>query len=286
MNYTIACILSTVVLGFLFKQFAGKNMSISKIVLINYLVCSLIGIIQVGFDVFNFTKFGSGLSAALIGVLFVAGFNAFGNAVALNGLSLATIVQKMSVGLTVILAILIGEKLNNFQWAGFLLSLLAILVIFYKRDAKENILKHEYGRVFLLATLILSTIIEFGFLLIHKKEVYDIEFEWVFTARVFISASLTSIIYILVSASNKKINSEELSAGILLGIPNFFSILFLNKALGSGIQGSVFYPLLNCSVILISSLMGAWFYREHFTNQKIIGLLLAIASILLIGLFS
>jgi len=79
MTYTVACIFSTVVLGFLFKQFAGKDVRISKIILINYLICALIGILQMGFVVFDFTQFGSGIPAVVIGILFVAGFNAFGN---------------------------------------------------------------------------------------------------------------------------------------------------------------------------------------------------------------
>ncbi|MCC6841770.1 MAG: EamA family transporter [Saprospiraceae bacterium] len=285
MTYTVACIFSTVVLGFLFKQFAGKDVRISKIILINYLICAFIGILQMGFDVFDLTQFGSGLTAVVIGILFVAGFNAFGNAVALNGISLATVIQKLSVGLTVVVALLIGEKLNVYQWVGFILSLIAIVVIFYRKNKENSIHKNDFGRFYLLATLILSAIIEIGFLFIHKNENHNPSFEWIFTTRIFISAFIASMIYNLVSIPNKKINSEEITGGILLGIPNFFSILFLNKALGSGMQGSVFYPILNCSVILLSSVIGAWMFREHFTKQKIIGLLLALASILLVGLF-
>jgi len=285
MTYTVACIFSTVVLGFLFKQFAGKDVRISKIILINYLICALIGILQMGFVVFDFTQFGSGIPAVVIGILFVAGFNAFGNAVALNGISLATVIQKLSVGLTVVVALLIGEKLNVYQWVGFILSLIAIVVIFYRKNKDKSIHKNDFGRLYLLATLILSAIIEIGFLFIHKNENQNPSFEWIFTTRVFISAFIASLIYNWVSIPNKKINSEEITGGILLGIPNFFSILFLNKALGSGMQGSVFYPILNCSVILLSSIIGAWMFREHFSRQKIIGLLLALASILLVGLF-
>jgi len=285
MTYTVACIFSTVVLGFLFKQFAEKDVRISKIILINYLICALIGILQMGLDVFDFTQFGSGLTAFVIGILFVAGFNAFGNAVALNGIYLATVIQKLSVGLTVVVALLIGEKPNVYQWVGFILSLVAIVVIFYRKNKDNSIHKKDFGRVYLLATLILSAIIEIGFLFIHKNGNHNPSFEWIFTTRVFISAFIASMIYNWVSIPNKKINSEEITGGILLGIPNFFSILFLNKALGSGMQGSVFYPILNCSVILLSSVIGAWMFRERFSKQKIIGLLLALASILLVGLF-
>ena len=54
--------------------------------------------------------------------------------------------------------------------------------------------------------------------------------------------------------------------GILLGIPNFYSIYFLMMALNNEMSGSVFFPTLNCSVIALSSLLGIYLFKEKLRD--------------------
>ena len=82
----------------------------------------------------------------------------------------------------------------------------------------------------------------------------------------------------------EKVSKKEIIiSGLALAIPNFASIYFLNHALHQQIPGSIAFPILNCSVILISVLVSILFYGEKFTTKKFIGLLLALLAVFIIS---
>ena len=85
--------------------------------------------------------------------------------------------------------------------------------------------------------------------------------------------------------SSFPITKSELLFGILLGIPNFYSIYFLMMALNHEMSGSVFFPALNCSVILVSTLIGKYVFKESFNDRQLMGVALSMISIFLIFYF-
>ena len=79
----------------------------------------------------------------------------------------------------------------------------------------------------------------------------------------------------------KKWIFKNIKAGIILGIPNYFSIYFLLKSLQS-YDTSLVFPVLNISVVLCSALVGCKIYNEDLSKTKILGLILACISILIL----
>ncbi|HEX5624700.1 MAG TPA: EamA family transporter, partial [Saprospiraceae bacterium] len=85
--------------------------------------------------------------------------------------------------------------------------------------------------------------------------------------------------------STVPLSRKEWGFGILLGIPNFYSIYFMMLALQFELPGSVFFPVLNCGVIVLSALSGHLLFREPINRFQVVGILLSTISIFLITYF-
>jgi drug/metabolite transporter (DMT)-like permease len=79
-----------------------------------------------------------------------------------------------------------------------------------------------------------------------------------------------------------KFQFKNLLAGIILGIPNYFSIyLLISSYQSTGWKDSTVLSIINVSVVLMSTFVGLLFFSEKINRLKLIGLL---CSILAIGL--
>src|SRR5690554_8186455 len=69
-----------------------------------------------------------------------------------------------------------------------------------------------------------------------------------------------------------QLQKRAIIGGILLGIPNYFSIYFLMMAIRfSGFSDSVTYAINNTGVVMASFLVGILAFKEATTALKIIG---------------
>lgn len=286
MMYLIVCILCTSCLGLMFKYFDLKSYALDRIILINYLTCGCIGWFYFQNNIFTVEKTNWFPYSIILGLLFILGFTFYAKSVVLIGVSLATVVQKLSVVFTVMIAIILGDRLTLFQWLGVGLSPLAVYLIFYKpKKNTPKIKKSNKTLIYLWGIIIISTSIEILFIILNKMSIQIDAFQLVLTTYVFLSAFIFALLFSIFSKSVFKISKIEIVAGILLGIPNFFSIYYLNKALNHGIPGSILFPILNCSVIIISSGVGILAFNEPVSKQKKLGLIIAIIALFLVGYF-
>jgi multidrug transporter EmrE-like cation transporter len=77
---------------------------------------------------------------------------------------------------------------------------------------------------------------------------------------------------------------RHVAGGLILGVPNYGSMLFLLMALDSGLEGSFVFPVINVGIIIFTTIGAVWLFREHLSNLNRIGIALAVASIALISL--
>jgi uncharacterized membrane protein len=85
--------------------------------------------------------------------------------------------------------------------------------------------------------------------------------------------------------SRSNFSPKTILWGVLLGIPNLFSIWFLLLTIGkSNLSGAVVFPVNNSGIVLLSVVVAAVFFQEHFTLKKWLGLIIAIISIVLLSL--
>lgn len=74
--------------------------------------------------------------------------------------------------------------------------------------------------------------------------------------------------------------------GIALGIPNYFSIFFLLRALQNDRWNSAsIFTINNVAIVMFSTVLGIMLFNEKLSLTNWLGIMLAIISILLVALF-
>ena len=77
---------------------------------------------------------------------------------------------------------------------------------------------------------------------------------------------------------------KSIFGGILLGVPNYFSIVvYLLKALSTeGMESSTAFTLNNVGIVILSTLFGLFIFKEKLVSKNWFGIVVAIVSIILI----
>lgn len=78
------------------------------------------------------------------------------------------------------------------------------------------------------------------------------------------------------------LSKATVMSGLIMGIPNYFSIVFLAGSLRF-FDGTVFYPINNTAILLVMALIGIVFYHEKLNAWKAAGLLLATGAVVLLA---
>ena len=103
----------------------------------------------------------------------------------------------------------------------------------------------------------------------------------------FISSTFTGIIILLLKNKLKSIKIKNLIWGSVFGIPNFFSIFYFLKALQSDYfidKSYLIFPLTSVGIVVTTTLLGVLLYKEALSKRNIIGISIAVISILIISL--
>jgi len=105
---------------------------------------------------------------------------------------------------------------------------------------------------------------------------------YLFFMVLFFMASISGIL-ILIGKSVKTKNKLQLKSvfwGIIFGVPNFFSLLFFLKALSDPkLSSSIVFPLVSMGVVVSSSLIGIFLFKEKLSKTNWIGILLSVCAI-------
>ena len=81
-----------------------------------------------------------------------------------------------------------------------------------------------------------------------------------------------------------RFNRNELVAGILIGVPNFFTIYLIVLCLDRGWKGAVLFPTNNVGTIFFTAMIAIFVFKERLSLANHLGLILALASVLLFSL--
>jgi uncharacterized membrane protein len=131
-----------------------------------------------------------------------------------------------------------------------------------------------------------SGIIDTTLNFIQKQFIPAVSESYIITT-VFSIAFVLGAIYIsyLVIFKNEKITFKNIYWGILLGIPNYFSMLFLVKTLSYFPDASAtIFPINNIGIVAVSTLVSVSFFKEKLNSKNIIGLILSLSAIALIAI--
>jgi len=265
-----------------FKLFPRFKIDNFQALTINYLAASTIGIIILGSE-FNYemiiTK--SWLPFSLfIGFVFIFTFILFALSSQKAGVAITAVFSKMSVIIPVIAGIfLYAEKLNALIVLGIISTFSAFILIFYKRG--KNKIK--------ISIIILPIIIFFANGLIDTLlkyiEHYHIAGDYtLFLTMIFITALIIgSIISIFRYFKTKQsFTVQSIIGGTILGLFNYSTTYFMLLAMNL-FESNVLFPLQNVGIVMLSALLGIFFFSEKLSLTNWIGIFLSILAILLMA---
>jgi drug/metabolite transporter (DMT)-like permease len=287
--YLILSILSSTVIVLIFKLFQQWKVHTFQAIVFNYVICVLCGWMALGeFPLQEgFWQAVWFPWALFLGLVFITGFNITALTVQKFSVTLATVMQKMSLLLTVAFAfVFYQESFNTFKAAGVLLALVGIVLV--NLSPKGKLFEWDVSPRYLLflpvLTWLVSAVIEIVFLHLEKQTGASSDIG--FVSFLFGTAAVLGGIPLLIGYLRGRFTLEwkNVGAGILLGVPNFCSIFFLLKSLGIGLDGSVVFPINNVAIIALSSIAAFIFFREKLNRYNQIGVAVAILSIILIAL--
>jgi multidrug transporter EmrE-like cation transporter len=221
--------------------------------------------------------------AVFLGFLFIILFNVMALTSQKNGLSVAAVSSKMSLVIPVMAGYwLYDESLGWIKIVGIVLALASVFLTSVKSGGSFSI-----TREYLLLPLLLfagSGLIDVTLKYAETVHVPDGE-EPLFSAVCFIVAFVIGIFVMSYEARQKRyLNKKSIIAGIILGVPNYFSIYFLIKALKTDMESSVIYPINHVGTVLLTSLFGIVFFKEKMGFKNYLGIVIAVIAIVLVAL--
>lgn len=225
--------------------------------------------------------------ALALGTLFISTFNVVAFTVQKFGVTVGAVMQKMSILLSVTWAIFMhAEGVSAMKILGILAAIAAIILTNLPEKSEESTAvdtmpKWQY--IFPATVLIGSGIIEI--LLFEVELRAESSGDLKFIATLFGVAGVIGFmtLFFQLITGRSKLIYRNIIAGAILGVINFFSIVYLMKTLGYGWDASVVLPINNVGIIGLSALIAYFLFKEHLSRLNWLGVFMAGLSILLIS---
>lgn len=275
MSYLLIAICLTISLYLLFKLFKQWGVDSFQAIVVNYFTAGTLAYAFIApEDNTLITQQSWFIPTLILGAFFILIFNLMAITTQKLGMAVSSLASKLSLIIPTAAAIYLqGDQATSQLVIGVLLALVAV----YLTLQKEGELKASISLAILLfiGNGLLDSLLS---QIQHDHLSTDLDFQQ-FSFTVF--AAAFSIGMLLQLFRKVSWNKKSVAAGVLLGIPNYFSIYFLLFALDH-IDSSQFYPLFNISIVLFSALIGWKFFKEDLSRTNWIGIFLACISILII----
>lgn len=276
----ILAILFTVVLFLCFKEFEKRNINTQQAITFNYLVASALAYILYTDDVkfLSITESSWIFPTIALGIFFVIMFNLMAITTQRLGISIASMASKISLIIPVIATLIYKDNID-FSWVNLLGIILALIAVYLTFKKKEKI-QHSINIAIIL--FFGAGILDLSMDFIQSNYLTSKNDFSLFIIIIFFVAFLTGFLKIIYS--KQKVEFRNIVAGIILGVPNYFSIYFILISLEK-LGGIIVFPALNIGVVLLSSILSFMLYKENLSKLNWIGISLACISILLILVF-
>jgi drug/metabolite transporter (DMT)-like permease len=268
----------------IFKYFEVFKVHTLHAIIVNYIVACATGFIAYGRvpEVEEIIYADWLFYALFLGALFIAIFNVMALTCQKNGLSVAAVSGKMSLVIPVIAGIwLYEESIGWMKVAGIFLALISVYLTSVK--SRQGL---KFNKSLLLLPIILflgSGVIDTT---IKYAEIMHVPSgdESLFSAICFAMAFVIGILVLIYEATQKRfLTLRSVIAGLVLGVPNYFSIYFIIKALKNGMESSVVYPINHVGTVLFTSFLGVLIFKEKLIPKNYIGIVVAIVAIVMIA---
>lgn len=256
-------------------------------IVVNYLTAGLVGVLINGSRMdLEYIVNSNWLPYSLfLGCIFIALFNVMAITTQKLGASVGSIANKMALVIPVVFAILVyNDQVNSLKIIGILLALAGILL----STLKPKTFKENYQKSDLLFPLILF--IGSGFIDTYIKYVEEYllkdstEFQ-LFASFTFLTAFTIGLITIAMNKKHRSFKKQNFIGGLVLGTINFGSIYFLLETFRrSDLESSVIFPFNNVGVVILTTVLSLWIFKEKFNLMNKIGIAISVVAVILIAM--
>ncbi|MCB0480068.1 MAG: DMT family transporter [Flavobacteriales bacterium] len=280
MYFLLLSICFSSILFVIFRYFDKFKVDNFTAIVVNYLVAFGVGFLlnsnPSSFDAKTQPWF---YSSMVLGLLFIFLFGILARVTQEKGITTSVVSNKMSMILPVLAAfVFLGDTPNWLKIMGICIAIPGIILTVIK---KGTLLKNYMGLPLFL--FLGSGILDFSLKLNQMYLVDDDQF-LSFVSYIFLFAFVAGAGY---GTFHKTLvwHQKNIVAGIILGVPNYFSIYFLMEALNfEGIESTTIFPINNAGVLVMSSLLSVLIFKEKLSITNTIGMLLCVVSIAIISL--
>ena len=195
-------------------------------------------------------------------------------------MALTSMAVKMSMAIAIILMIVsYNEQLNYLKIIALISSLVGVTLLTYSKNNE----KQKTSIVLLIGLFIGCGVLDFVLNFIQNNSLGTLSIP-LFSAFSLGFAGVIGLLFIVFKMLvNKEFPSyKSLIAGVILGIPNFFSIYYLIKSYSSTKwDDSTVLAILNISTVITSTFFGYVLFKERLTHKKWWGMVVSLLSIIL-----
>lgn len=292
MIYLIGSILFTSYLTLSFKVLQRLNINAFQAIVFNYITCVVTGSFVNGSFPVNKENIAAPwfIWAIVMGLMFVSILNIVGFTTQKLGVAIASVANKLSMVIPFIFSIyLYNENSTGLKIAGIVVALVAVIFTCY--PAKNNDEQSEKTNQLLLLLPIVLFISSglLDTLIVYVKNTFfnnpADNFNIFLIASFSVAGCIGLMILVLRIATGKQqFSVKAMLAGIIIGIPNYFSIWFLGKVITvyKG-NSSAIIPVNNMGIVLFSAVAAWVLFKEKLSLINWVGITLAIVAIALIA---
>lgn len=281
-------VLSSSVIFIIFKLFPKFGIDTFQAIVFNYFTAFLCGILLYG-DQWTPASYGSGCwiaYAVLCAFLFISLFIVMGISSQMNGVAMTSTAVKMSMAMTMLIMILWYKE--SFGWmkiSGILAAFTGVVLV---TSSKEEVKNENSARWMLILLFIGSGILDFLLNYVQKFELGQLTTS-LFSAFGFGMAGIIGSLILITQIIRKKASFhwKNMIAGVVLGIPNYFSIYLLIHSYSIlPWEDSTVVAINNVGIVILSAIVGFLIFKESLTIGKLFGLILSLTGIIFMYLSS
>ena len=286
MLYMLLAVIFAALLVIIFKFFERFSVNTFPAIVINYATCTFIAFLFI--QDFSFSKVLNTSwvgYAFLLGAIFISIFFLTSQTARYFGASTAAVSMKLGLVFPIMLsAIVYHETFGFLKIAGLVFALIAVVLTSWKNNSNSysrNKLIIILPAIVFVGSGLCDSMVQF----MQKTFVSDADSP-VFTFSLFLAALVAGFSVLIMSLFRRKpgVGVKELIGGIALGIPNYFSIYFLLKALNqSGLESSAIFPVVNIGTVAAATIFSIIYFKEKLSIINWLGL--AFAGIGIIFMF-
>jgi drug/metabolite transporter (DMT)-like permease len=290
MIFILLCILVNTGLILVFRLFPKYGIDSFQAIVANYFVAAFLGF-QIASQPFNVSFIFHQnwlLFTIILGMLFVSLFYLISVTTVVFGVSVASVANKMSIVIPVSLAVyLYNESLSAVQIVGIVLAMIAVVMVSYKKSDESVKITAKWHYLLPLILFIGCGSIDALINYLQKTFTSDAISNEYLLSTAFMFAAIGGVFSLLSLLIIKKttLHTKSILVGLLLGVPNFFSMFLVMKSLESNfLNASTFFPVNNMSIVVLGTVVSILVFKEKLSRLNTFGILLSVLAIVLIAL--